>query len=342
MHLSAYKGIEWWTILLILFVVKDSHETSNEDLAEAIQQLTILVDTKLIQLDSNMNIMNTRFESEINKMNTRFESQERHYTEDKIVKEKISEDLETVKSKVIILEGHFYYVKLLQEQYYIENRAVNKQNTEDLQGLKDKVISLEGNLNVIKDIHTNSYEEINERGLSFDTNVNEIKVMSNETTELLSIINVSLNEEVLDLKQDLALLTDTINEIKTLTNNTSEEIKLLQEERTSCNSAFNNLTSISNEIFKKLATIDTKIIEMDNITDDSANESYQLIFHHNEITVYSGFKVNLDCGVVGDYQWCHWEHDNLIYKLGDISSGAHSKLKLASNSTGIQCGITIT
>ncbi|CAL4113391.1 unnamed protein product, partial [Meganyctiphanes norvegica] len=71
-------------------------------------------------------------------------------------------------------------------------------------------------------------------------------------------------------------------------------------------------------------------------------EKSLLTFNPTKNEYYIGQEANLDCGIIGLYETCQWEHRDDIYQVTDVMNGSYSYMNAQSNSSTNQCRVTIS
>lgn len=67
----------------------------------------------------------------------------------------------------------------------------------------------------------------------------------------------------------------------------------------------------------------------------------ELQFNFDEVIVNPNEKVQLDCGIIGEYRYCVWEKENEIYQVEDVYEAVYSGMSKPEITEGNQCGIVV-
>ncbi|CAL4140937.1 unnamed protein product, partial [Meganyctiphanes norvegica] len=66
-----------------------------------------------------------------------------------------------------------------------------------------------------------------------------------------------------------------------------------------------------------------------------------LLFNSNDAYVNMNEKIEIKCGIRGDYFYCVWEKDTNIFRTEDVYKGMYSGMSRPDKTTNNQCGIVL-
>ncbi|CAL4103990.1 unnamed protein product, partial [Meganyctiphanes norvegica] len=123
-----------------------------------------------------------------------------------------------------------------------------------------------------------------------------------------------------------------------------EIVDALQELKTFLGERLNDFDSRMDRLDSRMDRLDSSMDRVQNsikVNNKDINRKTLLTFNPTEDKYGAGQEAHLDCGIIGLYESCQWEHSGDIYQLTDVMNGSYSYMKAQSNRTTNQCGITI-
>ncbi|CAL4169872.1 unnamed protein product, partial [Meganyctiphanes norvegica] len=370
----------WYSTILFLCIVsqKCHVEACNEEIKDALQEFRTFLEKRLNQMDSKWSdtlstikedlvlVKGTvhSIDSTIGGLEGR--SSENHlatrnltivqgklFTEVRNVRENMTQELNTFKNhfesilteevtptmaniSIDLVKGHIATQKL-----NTEVRNMRENMTEELNILSNHVDSLiieevtptMANISIDMVKGHIATQKLNTEVRNMRENMTE--ELNNLSNHVDSLIIEELNSSIVNITEKLTKDHTTTKKCISMQEKIFTELYDMGEHLTE--GLINVTSTVNSSIIEELKTNSINIANLlQNI-----NRQTLLTFNPTSDKYHVGQEASLDCGIIGVYESCHWEHSGDIYQFTDVMNGSYSYMKAQSNSITNQCGITI-